>query len=115
SGSSSDPSLAYSIAPGKTLSFADLLPAMGLPSGLGSADLLADATSALPVALSRVFNDAGANGTTGLAQEALPAEEALQQGNGSAVCHLSGEMASSGANSMCNTRRCAALTATVDE
>lgn len=81
SGSSSDPSLAYSIAPGKTLSFADLLPAMGLGSGLGSADVLADATSALPVALSRVFNDAGAAGTTGLAQEALPPEEALQQGN----------------------------------
>ena len=85
SGSSSDPSLAYSIAPGKTLSFADLLPAMGLPSGLGSADLLADATSALPVALSRVFNDAGAAGTTGLAQEALPTEEALQQGNSGAL------------------------------
>src|SRR5439155_10925104 len=85
SGSSSDPSLAYSIAPGKTLSFADLLPAMGLPNGLGSADLLADATSALPIALSRVFNDAGAAGTTGLAQEALPTGEALQQGNSGAL------------------------------
>jgi hypothetical protein len=81
SGASSDPSLAYSIAPGKTLSFADLLPAMGLGSGLGSADIVADVTSALPVALSRVFNDAGAAGTTGLAQEALPPEEALQSGN----------------------------------
>jgi hypothetical protein len=85
SGSSSDPSLAYSLAPGKTLSFTDLLPAMGLPSGLGSADLVADATSALPLALSRVFNDAGTAGTTGLAVEALPAEEALQQGSTGAL------------------------------
>jgi hypothetical protein len=85
SGSSSDPSLAYSILPGKTLSFGDLLPAMGIASGLGSADLVADATSALPLALSRVFNDAGAAGTTGLAQEAVAVEEALQQGNSGAL------------------------------
>ena len=199
---------------------------MGLPSGLGSADILADATSALPVALARVFNDAGAAGTTGLAQEsrcrpttrcsrATPARcsrpptsqkfrlnigvRTLDQGatfnvtvrdkdgnvvktltktfgptfftqvgsagfldgyaltggetitfevtagaaflygattdnvtndpsvqlaqedrigrqaarrSATAVCHLSGEIASSGASSMCSTRRCAALTAT---
>ena len=35
--------------------------------------------------------------------------------NCTAVCHLSGEIASSGANSMCKTRRCAALRATADE
>jgi len=80
-GSSSDPSLAYSIPPGKTLSFADLLPAMGIDSGVGSADLIADTTSALPVALARIFNDGGAAGTTGLALDALPTEEALQQGS----------------------------------
>jgi hypothetical protein len=85
SGSASDPSLAYSIAPGKTLSFADLLPAMGLSSGLGSADLVADATSSLPLALARVFNDAGTAGTTGLAEEALPSDDALQQGNSGAL------------------------------
>jgi uncharacterized protein YjdB len=85
SGSAGDPSLAYSILPGKTLSFADLLPAMGIASGLGTADVIADETSALPVALARVFNDAGASGTTGLAEDALAAEEALQQGHTGAL------------------------------
>jgi hypothetical protein len=80
SGSSSDPSIAYSIPSGQTLSYADLLPAMGIASGLGSADLVADAGSSFPIALARVFNDAGAAGTTGLAFEPMPASDALQNG-----------------------------------
>jgi hypothetical protein len=82
SGSASDPSLPYAIAPGKTLSFTDLLPAMGLPGGIGSVDLIADLTSPLPVTLARVFNDAGAAGTTGLAEEALAPEEVLSNASG---------------------------------
>lgn len=81
SGSPGDPSLAYTIAPRKTLVFSDLLPAMGIASGLGSADIVSDVNSSLPVALSRVFNDAGAAGTTGLSQEALSIGDALQQGS----------------------------------
>jgi hypothetical protein len=81
SGSSSDPALAYSLAGGKTLAFADLLPAMGLAGGIGSVDLIADVPMPLPVSLTRVFNDAGANGTTGLTEEALAAGDALQSGN----------------------------------
>jgi hypothetical protein len=80
SGSSGDPSLAYSIAAGKSLSFADLLPAMGIASGLGSADIVADAGSGFPVTLARVFNDAGSAGTTGLALEPMSASDALQNG-----------------------------------
>jgi len=79
-GSSSDPSLAYSIPAGKTLSFADLLPTMGIASGLGSADVIADSGSAFPVTLARIFNDGGVAGTTGLALEAMPPEDALQTG-----------------------------------
>src|SRR6266496_6609535 len=63
SGSSSDPALPYSLAPGQTQSIADLLPAMGR-SGLGSADIEVTSGSP-PVATARVFNDAGAEGTTG--------------------------------------------------
>jgi len=85
SGSSTDPSLAYSIQPGKSLSFADLLPAMGIASGLGSADLVADPGSAFPTALLRVFNDAGAAGTTGLAEEPMAAGDALQNGQTGAL------------------------------
>ena len=81
SGSAADPSLAFSIQPGKSLSYADLLPAMGIASGLGSADLVADAGSPFPVALVRVFNDAGTAGTTGLAEEPMNASEALQNGD----------------------------------
>ena len=81
SGSSGDPSLAYSIQAGKSLSYPDLLPAMGIASGLGSADIVADAGSAFPVTLVRVFNDAGAAGTTGLALEPMAASEALQNGD----------------------------------
>ncbi len=85
SGSSSDPSLAYSIQPGKSLSYADLLPAMGVASGLGSADVIADAGSAFPVTLARVFNDGGAAGTTGLAEELMAAGDALKSGESGAL------------------------------
>jgi hypothetical protein len=84
-GSASDPSLAYSIAAGKTLGYADVLPAMGIASGIGSIDVVADATSAFPVVLARVYNDAGAAGTTGLAEEALAPAAALQEGGAPGV------------------------------
>jgi len=85
SGTSNDPSLAYSIPAGKTLSYSDLLPAMGITSGLGSADVIADAGSFFPVSLVRVFNDGGAAGTTGLAEEMMKASEALQNGDSAAL------------------------------
>jgi len=85
SGSSADPSLAYSIQPGKSLSFADLLPAMGIVSGLGTADLVADPGSAFPITLLRVFNDAGIAGTTGLAEEPMASSDALQTGQTGAL------------------------------
>lgn len=85
SGGAADPSFPYSIAPGHTLAFSDLLPAMGIPTGLGSADLVADNGSAFPVALARVFNDAGAAGTTGLTLDALATGDALQPGDTAAL------------------------------
>jgi hypothetical protein len=81
SGSASDPSLTYSLAPGKTITYPDLLPAMGLPSGLGTVDIVGAVSSPLPVALVRVFNDGGAAGTSGLTEEAFKAEEALHGGD----------------------------------
>jgi uncharacterized protein YjdB len=80
SGSSSDPSIAFTLQPGKTISYPDLLPAMGIASGLGSADLIADAGSAFPITLVRVFNDAGTAGTTGLAEEPMAPADAMQSG-----------------------------------
>ena len=78
SGSSSDPAMPYTLSPGQTQSIADLLPAMGR-SGLGSADI--ETTSGtFPAATFRVFNDAGAAGTTGFTEEPIRAEDALRPG-----------------------------------
>jgi uncharacterized protein YjdB len=84
-GTDHDTSLAYVIAPGKTLAYADLLPAMGTSSGVGSADFLADPTSALPIVLARIFNDGGVLGTTGLAEELISSDDALHQGDTGAL------------------------------
>jgi uncharacterized protein YjdB len=80
----SDGTLAYSLEPGASIAWDDLLPAMGR-SGLGTADILGDFGSALPVSSIRVFNDAGAEGTTGLNEEAFRVEDALQSGQTSAI------------------------------
>jgi uncharacterized protein YjdB len=85
SGAASDPSLVYAIGAGKAVLYPDLLPAMGVASGLGSADIVADAGSAFPVSLVRVFNDGGAAGTTGLALEQMAASDALQSGETAAL------------------------------
>jgi photosystem II stability/assembly factor-like uncharacterized protein len=77
-GSDTDPALSYSLAPGQTQSIADLLPAMGV-SGVGSADIEI-ISGAAPVATARVFNDAGASGTTGFTEEAMRTEDALRPG-----------------------------------
>ena len=78
SGSTSDPALSYTLSPGQTQSIPDLLPAMGR-SGLGSADI--EPTSGpIPAATVRVFNDAGAAGTTGFTEELMRAEDALRPG-----------------------------------
>ena len=77
-GSGIDAALSYSLAPGQTRSFADLLPEIGR-SGIGSADI--EITSgAVPVVTARVFNDAGASGTTGFTEQAMRTKEALQPG-----------------------------------
>lgn len=79
-----DATLAYSLAPGKSITWDDLLPAMGR-SGLGTADIAGDLGSAMPVSSVRVFNDAGAEGTTGLNEDALRVEDALQNGQTGAL------------------------------
>jgi sugar lactone lactonase YvrE len=77
-GSENDPALSYSLAAGQTQSIADLLPSMGR-SGLGSADIEITSGEA-PVVTARVFNDAGAAGTTGFTEPAMRPEETLQSG-----------------------------------
>ena len=78
SGTEGDPALAYTLAARQTIAYDDLLPAMGL-SGLGSLDVVTNDGGA-PLATFRIFNDGGANGTSGLGIEPLPTSEALQAG-----------------------------------
>jgi hypothetical protein len=71
-----DPSLAFTLAPGQTISYADVLTSMGT-SGLGSLDILTTGGNA-PIATARVFSDNGAVlGTSGFSEEGLPPNDAL--------------------------------------
>jgi hypothetical protein len=79
SAAAADPALTYVLEPGETRSIADLLPAMGL-TGLGSLDVVTDTGTATPLFVVRVFNDAGAAGTTGFTEEAVAPAEALVAG-----------------------------------
>ncbi len=79
SGVTSDPFLAYSLNPGQTQNIADLLPAMGR-SGIGSADVVSSSGS-LPTVVARVFNDAGAKGTTGFTEDILQPQSSLGAGD----------------------------------
>jgi Abnormal spindle-like microcephaly-assoc'd, ASPM-SPD-2-Hydin/Pregnancy-associated plasma protein-A len=78
SGTDADPSVMYSLAPGATTSYADVLAAFGR-TGLGSLDVLAS-TGPAPLAVARVFNDGGTRGTTGFSVDALRQADALQPG-----------------------------------
>ena len=78
-GQSSDPQLSYLLAPRQTVSHDDLLPLLQR-SGLGSADVRATSGS-LPILSVRVFNDAGAAGTTGFTEPAMRPNEALVPGH----------------------------------
>jgi hypothetical protein len=80
SGSDDDPSLAYRLAPGETLSYPDLVAALGTPSGLGSLDIVPSGYQQTPWTVVRIFNDAGASGTTGMTFDALGLADALQAG-----------------------------------
>ena len=76
SGTDADPSVTYTLAPGATTSYADVLGAFGR-TGLGSLDIVAT-TGSVPLAVARVFNDGGARGTTGFSVDAARRADALQ-------------------------------------
>jgi hypothetical protein len=71
---SDDPGMNITIASGETLSFPDVLEAMGL-SGLGTLDILMPNASSSPLIVARVFNDAGEAGTSGFTQDVISPNE----------------------------------------
>jgi hypothetical protein len=79
SGTAADPSFFYSLQPGETQSIPDLLPAMN-STGLGSLDVIPDSGLSPPLALVRVFNDAGTSGTLGFTEELVFPGDALGPG-----------------------------------
>lgn len=84
SGSANDPALAYTLAAGQTIDYADLLPAMGIPGGLGSLDIVTNGNP-VPIIAARVFSDAGQNGSAGFFIEPLAPDAALQVGDSGVI------------------------------
>jgi hypothetical protein len=85
SGKPSDPSLSYTLSGGQTIDYPDLLPAMGIASGLGSIDIMTTPGDPVPVMSARIFSDAGANGSAGFFIEPLGPEAALQAGDSGVI------------------------------
>lgn len=79
SAADSDPSATFTLNPGETKFFEDIVAAVGA-AGLGSLDVT-PLDAALPIVFSRIYNDAGANGTTGMTLDALGPDDALRTGD----------------------------------
>jgi hypothetical protein len=69
-GSSSDPILTFTIGVGQSVSYPDIVGTMGA-TGLGSIDIVMSQANQPPVIVARVFNDAGASGTSGFTEDAV--------------------------------------------
>lgn len=70
SGGTVDPTVSYNIGAGQVVSYADVAATFGR-TGLGSIDVLTTQTSPRPLIVTRVFNDAGPAGTSGLTEEVI--------------------------------------------
>jgi len=70
-----DPSLPFSLAPGGSISYPDIVASMG-STGIGSIDIFTTAGNA-PIATARVFSDGGTAGTSGFSEEAVAPTNAL--------------------------------------
>lgn len=74
-GSITDPSLAFSLSPGQSISYPDVVASMG-SSGVGSLDIFTNNGDA-PIATARIFSDGGAAGTSGFSEESVSPNAAL--------------------------------------
>ena len=72
-GSAADPSLPFNIGARSTIAFPDIVQTMG-QVGLGSIDIVLPYLAPIPLAVARVYNDAGAAGTSGFTEEGIPVE-----------------------------------------
>ncbi len=67
SASAADPTIGFSLAPGQTTFWADVVAAMGR-AGVGSIDVYSSDGANPPIVLTRIFNDAGTAGTSGFTE-----------------------------------------------
>jgi len=70
SGTSSDPTVTYNVAAGQVVTYPDIVATFGR-SGLGSVDLITTPGATKPVIITRVYNDAGTLGTSGLTEDVI--------------------------------------------
>lgn len=70
SGTTADPAVIYTLTPGQVVSYSDVATMFGR-SGIGSIDLLTTQTASIPFVVTRVYNDVGAAGTSGLTEELI--------------------------------------------
>ena len=72
SGSINDPSLTFNLGPGGIMAVPDAVGAM-VQAGLGSMDVAMSAGAQVPIVISRIYNDQGANGTSGAFEDLVAA------------------------------------------
>jgi len=75
-GSTADPTRLVTLDPGEVFSTADVVAAMG-ESGIGSLDVSVPAGQSVPMILTRVYNDAGADGTSSFTEEPIEVSDAV--------------------------------------
>lgn len=75
SGSSTDPTVTYNVGAGQVVTYPDIVATFGL-SGLGSIDLITASGATKPVIITRVYNDAGTLGTSGLTEDVIDPSDA---------------------------------------
>ncbi len=81
SGQPSDPSQAWTLAPGQIVSFPDFVAGLGL-SGLGSVDVTVGEGQTVPIVITRIFNDSDTAGTSGFTEPFVPASSVPTEGSG---------------------------------
>jgi PKD repeat protein len=79
--STSTASLTWSLVPGQMQTYDDVLAAM-LKTGLGTLDVYVSQGGPIPVILTRIFDDAGTNGTSGFTEPFYRVADVPQNGSG---------------------------------
>jgi hypothetical protein len=80
--SAGDPDMGFVLAPGQSFAWHDVVAAMGL-SGLGTIDVFA--AGGAPVVVTRIFNDAGDDGTSGFTEPLVEVGDVPLPGAGGSV------------------------------